>query len=102
MTKFDEGWKEFIKWIVGILGAILLMALKNSYDAQSESNRKLQDKVDKVYDFSTNHEVRMAVIEKQIDEHSQKILDLQLAREREVNQQKLRDEIEKSNKLLNN
>lgn len=102
MAKFDEGWKEFIKWIVGILGAILLMALKNSYDAQSESNRKLQDKVDKVYDFSTNHEVRMAVIEKQIDEHSQKILDLQLAREREVNQQKLRDEIEKSNKLLNN
>lgn len=100
MPKLDEGYKEIIKWVIGIIGAVLLMSLKNSYDSQNESNRKLQEKVDKVYDFSTNHEVRMAVIEKQIQEHSQKILDLQLAREREANAQRLRESINNSKKYL--
>lgn len=100
MPKLDEGFKELIKWVMGILGAILLMALKNSYDANVENNKRLQEKVDKVYDFSTNHEVRMAVIEKQIQEHSQKILELQLAREREANAEKLRQTIKDSEKYL--
>lgn len=80
--RFDEGFKELLKWLLGIASAILVMSLKNSYDRQTETNKQLQQKVDKVYDFSTNHEVRMAVIEKEIEEHKKKILDLQLARER--------------------
>lgn len=80
--KLDEGFKEIIKWLLGIGSAVLIMSLKNSYDTQAETNKQLQQKVDKVYDFSTNHEVRMAVIEKEIEEHKKKILDLQLARER--------------------
>lgn len=80
--KLDEGYKELLKWLLGIVGGFLLMSLKNSYDNQTETNKQLQQKVDKVYDFSTNHEVRMAVIEKEIEEHKKKILDLQLARER--------------------
>lgn len=82
VARLDEGWKELIKWLIGIVGAIMIMSLKNSYDKQSETNKQLQQKVDKVYDYSTNHEVRMAVIEKEIEEHKKKILDLQLARER--------------------
>jgi hypothetical protein len=80
--RLDEGFKELLKWLLGIVGAFLVMSLKNSYDRQSETNKALQQKVDKVYDYSTNHEVRMAVIEKEIEEHKKKILDLQLARER--------------------
>jgi predicted nucleic acid-binding Zn-ribbon protein len=82
VARLDDGWKELIKWLIGIVGAIMVMGLKNSYDKQTETNKQLQQKVDKVYDYSTNHEVRMAVIEKEIEEHKKKILDLQLARER--------------------
>ena len=60
--KLDDGYKELLKWLLGIVGGFLLMSLKNSYDNQTETNKQLQQKVDKVYDFSTNHEVRMAVI----------------------------------------
>ena len=95
--KFDEGFKEVIKWVLGIASAFILMSVKNSYDTQSQTNKQLQEKVDKVYDFSTNHEVRMAVIEKQIEEHSQKILDLQLARER---MQTIQHNIKEANKQL--
>jgi predicted membrane chloride channel (bestrophin family) len=99
--RIDEGYKEILKWILGIVSAILLLSLKNSYDRQNETNKKLEDKVDKVYDFSISHEVRMVVIEEQIKEHKQKILDLQLAQERYTRQEQLSETITKANKELN-
>lgn len=42
--KLDEGYKELLKWLLGIVGGFLLMSLKNSYDSQTEtkiSNRRI-------------------------------------------------------------
>jgi hypothetical protein len=76
------GVGEVVKWIMGILAAILLLSIKYSVDSASNESSELKEKVDKVYDYTTNHEVRVMIIEKEVQEHRQKILDLQLAQER--------------------
>jgi len=76
-----EATKETIKWITGIATALLLFSIKYSVDSSTTANIELKQKVDRVYDYATNHEVRMAVIEKELEEHKQKILDLQLVQQ---------------------
>lgn len=76
-----EATKETIKWITGIATALLLFSIKYSVDSSTTANIELKQKVDRVYDYATNHEVRMAVIEKELEEHKQKILELQLVQQ---------------------
>ena len=77
-----EATKETVKWIMSIVGAMLLFSIKYGVDSSTTANEELKQKVDKVYDYATNHEIRMIVIEKELEDHKQKILDLQLAQER--------------------
>jgi hypothetical protein len=74
--------KQVIQWGVGIITTIFLGSIKFSLDNYSKRNEELKEKVDKVYDYATNHEVRMGIIEKELADHSKRILDLQLAQER--------------------
>lgn len=66
---------------MGVVAALLLFSIKYGVDSSTTANEELKQKVDKVYDYATNHEVRMAVIEKELEDHKQKILELQLAQE---------------------
>lgn len=56
----------------------MLIWFKFTIDSYVESNNRLRDKVDKVYDFTTNHEVRLKTIEEQSQKNAVDILDLQL------------------------
>lgn len=76
-----EATKETIKWITGIATALLLFSIKYSVDSSTTANIELKQKVDRVYDYATNHEVRMAVVEKELEEHKQKIFELQLVQQ---------------------
>lgn len=77
-----EATRETVKWILGIISAILLFSIKYSIDTYTDANRELKVKVDKVYDFTTNHDVRMAIIEKELEQHRQQIFNLQISNER--------------------
>jgi hypothetical protein len=74
--------KQIGQWVVGLITAILLGSIKYSVDSYSKHNEELRNKVDKIYDYATNHEVRMKLMEDELADHNQKILDLQLAQER--------------------
>lgn len=74
--------KQILQWLGGIATALLLGSIKYTVENSSKHNEELKEKVDKIYDYATNHEVRMKVIENELQEHSIKILDLQLAQER--------------------
>jgi hypothetical protein len=74
--------KQIWQWIIGIITTLFLGSIKYSLDNYSKHNDELKEKVDKVYDYATNHEVRMKVIEDELQDHSKRILDLQLAQER--------------------
>ncbi len=77
-----EGTKEAVKWIMGIIAGLLLFSIKYSVDNSTSEYSELKNKVDKVYEYTTNHEIRMMLIEKQVDKHGEAILDLQLSRQR--------------------
>lgn len=81
----SEATKETVKWLMSIVGAMLLFSIKYGVDSATAANEELKQKVDKVYDYATNHEIRMIVIEKELEDHKKKILDLQLAQERYMN-----------------
>ena len=74
--------REIISWGAGLLISVLTFSVKMSIDNATKRNEELKSKVDKIYDYATNHEVRMILIEKQLADHDKKILDLQLAQER--------------------
>jgi len=74
--------KQIMQWGVGIITTIFLGSIKLSLDNYSKHNDELKEKVDKVYDYATNHEVRMKIIEEELADHSKRILNLQLAQER--------------------
>jgi nitrogen regulatory protein PII-like uncharacterized protein len=74
--------RQIGQWIVGIITTIFLGSIKLSLDNYSKHNDELKEKVDKVYDYATNHEVRMKIVEEELADHSKRILDLQLAQER--------------------
>jgi nitrogen regulatory protein PII-like uncharacterized protein len=74
--------KQIGQWVVGIITTIFLGSIKLSLDNYSKHNDELKEKVDKVYDYATNHEVRMKIVEEELADHSKRILDLQLAQER--------------------
>ena len=74
--------KETIKIVLGLLASILLISIQWTINQNSNNNQQLKEKVDKIYDYATNHEVRMKVIEEELQDHRVKILDLQLAQER--------------------
>lgn len=74
--------KQIFQWLGGLATALLLGSIKYSVEVSSKHNEELKQKVDKIYDYATNHEVRMKIMETEIQEHSMKILDLQLAQER--------------------
>lgn len=63
---------------MGLIASGMLIAFKFSLDSYVESNRKVQEKVDKVYDFATSHETRIQFLEQNARDNSQAILELQL------------------------
>ena len=74
--------KELIKIGLGLFVSILLISIQWTINQNTNHNEELKQKVDKIYDYATNHEVRMKVIEDELQDHRVKILDLQLAQER--------------------
>lgn len=74
--------KQILQWIGGILSAILLASINYTVQNSAKHSEELNQKVDKIYDYATNHEVRMKIIEDELADHREKILDLQLAQER--------------------
>lgn len=74
--------KDLIKMGLGLFVSILLISIQWTISENSSHNEELKQKVDKIYDYATNHEVRMKVIEEELQDHRVKILDLQLAQER--------------------
>jgi hypothetical protein len=74
--------KQIGQWLLGIVTTIFLGSIKYSLDNYSKRSEELKQKVDKVYDYATNHEIRMKIIEDEVADHRQRILDLQLAQER--------------------
>lgn len=74
--------KEIVKIGLGLLVSILLISIQWTINQNTNHNQELKQKVDKIYDYATNHEVRMKVIEDELQDHRVKILDLQLAQER--------------------
>lgn len=77
-----ENTREIIKWVMGVIAGILLFSIKYSVEQNTTESTKLKEKVDKVYDYTTNHEVRMAIMEKELDKQSQTLLNLQLSEQR--------------------
>lgn len=74
--------KNLIKMGLGLFVSILLISIQWTINENSSHNLELKQKVDKIYDYATNHEVRMKVMEDEIQDHRVKILDLQLEQER--------------------
>jgi len=74
-----ESTKEAVKWIMGVIAALLLFSIKYSIDNNTAKANELKDKVDKVYDYTSNHEVRMAVIERELQIQGQKLLDIDMS-----------------------
>lgn len=74
--------KDLIKMGLGLFVSILLISIQWTISENSSNNEELKQKVDKIYDYATNHEVRMKVIEDELQDHRVKILDLQLTQER--------------------
>lgn len=74
--------KQILQWVGGIITALLLASINYTVQVNSRHSQELQQKVDRIYDYATNHEVRMKVIEDELADHRTKILDLQLAQER--------------------
>ena len=82
--------KEIVKIVLGLIVSVLLISIQWTINQNTNHNQELKQKVDKIYDYATNHEVRMKVIEDELQDHKIKILDLQLAQERlGVNEQDL-------------
>ena len=82
--------KEIVKIVLGLIVSVLLISIQWTINQNTNHNQELKQKVDKIYDYATNHEVRMKVIEDELQDHRVKILDLQLAQERlGVNEQDL-------------
>ena len=63
---------------MGLIASIMLIWFKFTIDSYVDSNNRLRDKVDKVYEFTTNHEVRLKTVEEQNRKNAVDILDLQL------------------------
>jgi hypothetical protein len=74
--------KDLIKMGLGLFVSILLISIQWTISRNQSQSEELKQKVDKIYDYATNHEVRMKVIEEELQDHRVKILDLQLAQER--------------------
>lgn len=74
--------KEIVKIVLGLIVSVLLISIQWTINQNTNHNQELKQKVDKIYDYATNHEVRMKVIEDELQDHRVKILDLQLAQER--------------------
>ena len=74
--------KDIIKMGLGLFVSILLISIQWTISRNQSQSEELKQKVDKIYDYATNHEVRMKVIEEELQDHRVKILDLQLAQER--------------------
>jgi hypothetical protein len=74
--------KDIIKMGLGLFVSILLISIQWTISRNQSQSEELKQKVDKIYDYATNHEVRMKVIENELQDHRVKILDLQLTQER--------------------
>lgn len=66
-VKFDEVTRENLKWIMGIVASILVLLIKYTLDQVTAKSDEVSKKVDKVYEFSVDHETRIKIIEQNIE-----------------------------------
>jgi len=80
--KLDEGVKENLKWIMWLVGAVMMVVIKLSVDSYVESNHRIEAKVEDVWRYVIDHDARLKVNEKEVDGNRKAVFDLQLAQSR--------------------
>ena len=88
-VKFDEGTRESIKWVLGIIASVMIMLIKFTLDTVTRNQDEQGQKLDKVLQSVSDHAKDIQYMDKRVD---------QLERENREQRFKLYDEMNKRNR----
>lgn len=88
-VKFDEGTRESIKWVLGIIASVMIMLIKFTLDTVTRNQEEQGQKLDKVVQSVGDHSKDIEYMDKRVD---------QLERENREQRFKLYEEMGKRNR----
>jgi len=71
--KFDEGTRESIKWLMGIVASVMIMLIKFTLDTVNKKQEDQGVKLDKVYELNLKHEERIINMERRVDNNEKEL-----------------------------
>lgn len=88
-VKFDEGTRESIKWVLGIIASVMIMLIKFTLDTVTRNQEEQGQKLDKVVQSVGDHSKDIQYMDKRVD---------QLERENRAQRMRYYEEVNKRNR----
>lgn len=76
-AKNNSSTSETVKWIMGIFATLFMLSVKMSIDTYTETQNTNSKKIDKVYDFASDHELRIRIVEQQMKDNAVRLNNLE-------------------------